>query len=331
MFTVNNSALLPRIIERTHLKLILRSPGLLIPRLEFFVAVLFGVMSFFWRTKSSPVWWIFLIFALLFGSMSDISFECHREKSMQVNCLIQDSRLFNLIQLAPKYFNNIKEAKLGSEEVTESSEEGGSSTHTEYYLRLMDNNDRLSDSIFRSTDSNRIESIKNQINSFINSQQSSLDASFTTKEIVRILDPVDLLITPLLIFGGFFSMLSIVKLYELYHRIVGHYFVFDKYAQKLEHTVKIFNWSLRSQCYQLSDITEVCLTKKITGTEEGKFSSYTLRLLLNSYQRSGSQKEILLLVRTDFFGNFSIENVSEIQKVISDFLSVNSTNKEMEN
>jgi hypothetical protein len=65
--------------------------------------------------------------------------------------------------------------------------------------------------------------------------------------------------------------------------------------------------------------------------EEGKLSSnYTLRLLLNSYKRSGSKKNILL-VKTDFWSNTSIENLSEIQKVVSDFLSVNSTNKEMEN
>jgi hypothetical protein len=261
---------------------------------------------------------------------------------MQVNCLIQDSRLFNLIQLAPKYFNNIKEAKLGSDEVTESTE-GDSSTHIEYYLRLMDNDDRLSDSIFRSTDSNRIESIKNQINSFINSQQSSLDDPFTTREVERTQNFADALIGYLFPFGvlsflfaGFyFSIWSIEKLGELctrlYTRIVGHYFVFDKYARKLDHTVKIFNWSLRSQCYPLSDITEVCLTKNITGTEKGKFSSnYTLRLLLNSYKRSGSKKNILL-VKTDFWSNTSTEKVSEIQKVISDFLSVKLTNKGMEN
>ena len=102
--------------------------------------------------------------------------------------------------------------------------------------------------------------------------------------------------------------------YGLYTSIIGHYFVFDKYTRKLEHTVKIFNWSLRSQCYQLSDITEVCLR------------SYTLRLLLNSYKKSGSQKDILL-IKTDFFSHLSIENLSEMQKVVSDFLSVNSTNK----
>jgi hypothetical protein len=240
---------------------------------------------------------------------------------MQVNCLIQDSRLFNLIQLTPKYFNNIKEAKLGSEEVTESSEDGSSSTHTEYYLRLMDNDDRLSDSVFRSTDSNRIESIKHQINSFINSQQSSLDAPFTTKEIERTLNLVDFLIYPLFVFGGVFSTLSILKLYELYNRIVGHYFVFDKYARKLDHTVKIFNWSLRSQCYPLSDITEVCLTKNITGTEKGKFSSnYTLRLLLNLYKRSGSQKDILLAASNYSIGNFSI--LSTQLYVIEEFLCI---------
>ena len=319
----NNSSFLPRIIERTHLKLILRSPGLWLSRPTSVLPLCLG-MSYLGGMYLGVV-------GHNVGYMSDISFECHREQSMQVNCLVQDSRLFNLIQLAPKYFNNIKEAKLGSEEVTESSEEGGSSTHTEYYLRLIDNDDKLSDSVFRSIDSNRIESIKYQINSFINSQQSSLDAPFTTKEIERTLNLADFLIYPLFGFGGVFSTLSILKLYELYNRIVGHYFVFDKYARKLEHTVKIFNWSLRSQCYQLFDITEVCLTKKIIHMEEGKLSSnYTLRLLLNSYKRSGSQKNILL-VKTDFWSNTSIENLSEIQKVVSDFLSVNSTNKEMEN
>jgi hypothetical protein len=261
------------------------------------------------------------------GYMSDISFACHREKSMQVNCLVQDSRLFNLIQLTPKYFNNIQVAKLGSEEVTKSTQEGGSFTYTEYYLRLMDNNDRLSDSIFRSTDSNRIESIKHQINSFINSQQSSLDDPFTTNELQRTLIITDLPILCLFVFGGFYLIWWLIwKPYELYNRIVGHYFVFDKYARKLEHTVKIFHWSLKSQCYQLSDITEVCLTKKITPMKEGEFSDYTLRLLLNSYKRSGSQKDILL-AKSDYL----IENLPEIQKVISDFLSVSSTNKEMEN
>jgi hypothetical protein len=257
--------------------------------------------------------------------MSDISFECHREKSMQVNCLVQDSRLFNLIQLAPKYFNNIKEAKLGAEEVTESTEEGYF-TYVEYYLRLMDNDDRLSDSIFRSTDSNinRIESIKNQINSFINSQQSSLDDPFTAGEVERILNDGDVLMAGLFLFGGSLSLWLLGKLFEgLYTRIIGHYFVFDKYTQKLEHTVKIFNWLLRSQCYQFSDITEVCLTIYT-------LRSYTLRLLLNSYKKSGSQKDILL-VKTDFFSYFSIEDLSEIQKVVSNFLSVNSTNKGMEN
>lgn len=315
----NDSLLLPRIIERTHLKLILRSPGLLLPIPTFFARDLFSlslVISLFWGTFLG-------IDGYKVGYMSDISFKCHREKSIQVNCLIQDSRLFNLIQLTPKYFNNIKEAKLGSEEVTESSEDGSSSTHTEYYLRLMDNDDRLSDSVFRSTDSNRIESIKHQINSFINSQQSSLDAPFTTKEIERTLNLADFLIYPLFVFGGVFSTLSILKLYELYNRIVGHYFVFDKYARKLEHTVKIFNCSLRSQCYQLFDITEVCLKEKIINTQ---YSDYTLRLLLNLYKRSGSQKDILLAA-----SNYSIGNLSVIQKVITNFLAVNLTNKEMEN
>ena len=219
MSTVNNeSLLLPRIIERTHLKLILRSPGLLLPRPASFVAVLFGVMSFFCSVMRVFSLWILLFilgivgylvgsFGYHVGYLSDISFECHREKSMQVNCLIQDSRLFNLIQLAPKYFNDIKEAKLGSEEITESSE-GGSSTHIEYYLGLMDNNDRLSDSIFRSTDSNRIESIKNQINSFINSQQSSLDDPFTTGEVERTQNFADALIGYLLLFGGFLVIIN---------------------------------------------------------------------------------------------------------------------------
>jgi len=306
----NDSLLLPRIIERTHLKLILRSPGLLLPIPTFFARDLFSlslVISLFWGTFLG-------IDGYKVGYMSDISFKCHREKSIQVNCLIQDSRLFNLIQLTPKYFNNIKEAKLGSEEGTDD---------TEYYLRLMDNDDRLSDSVFRSTDSNRIESIKHQINSFINSQQSSLDAPFTTKEIERTLNLADFLIYPLFVFGGVFSTLSILKLYELYNRIVGHYFVFDKYARKLEHTVKIFNWSLRSQCYQLFDITEVCLKEKIINTQ---YSDYTLRLLLNLYKRSGSQKDILLAA-----SNYSIGNLSVIQKVITNFLAVNLTNKEMEN
>ena len=315
MSTVNNdSLLLPRIIERTHLKLILRSPGLLLPRPESFVAVLFGAMSFFCREMHFFCQLILLGIGCLvshfgyhFGYLSDISFECHREKSMQVNCLIQDSRLFNLIQLAPKYFNNIKEAKLGSDEVTESTE-GDSSTHIEYYLRLMDNDDRLSDSIFRSTDSNRIESIKHQINSFINSQQSSLDDLFTTNELQRTLIITDFLLVLPFFFGvPFLALWLCWKMDELHNRIFSHYFVFDKYARKLDHTVKIFNWSLRSQCYPLSDITEVCLTKNITGTEKGKFSSnYTLRLLLNSYKRSGSKKNILL-VKTDFWSNTSTE------------------------
>jgi hypothetical protein len=164
----NNSLLLPRIIERTHLKLILRSPGLLLPIPTFFV--IFVRVSF---AAVASVGGMTLGIAGYFGGyLSDTSFECHREKSMQVNCLVQDSRLFNLIQLTPKYFNTIKEAKLVSEEVT-TSDDLSTSTDTEYQLRFMDNDDRLSDSVFRSTNSNRIESIKNQINSFINSQQSS--------------------------------------------------------------------------------------------------------------------------------------------------------------
>lgn len=320
----NNSSFLPSIIERTHLKLILRSPGLWLSRPTSVVLPLCLGMSSLGGMYLGVV-------GHNVGYMSDISFECHREQSMQVNCLVQDSRLFNLIQLAPKYFNNIKEAKLGSEEVTESSEEGGSSTHTEYYLRLIDNDDKLSDSVFRSIDSNRIESIKYQINSFINSQQSSLDAPFTTKEVERTSIITDFPIGLLVFFGvPFLGVWSFWKLDELHNRIFSHYFVFDKYARKLEHTVKIFNWSLRSQCYQLFDITEVCLTKKIIHMEGELSSNYTLRLLLNSYKRSGSQKNILL-VKTDFWSNTSIENLSEIQKVVSDFLSVNSTNKEMEN
>ncbi len=125
----NNSVFLPRIIERTHLKLILRSPGLSLPILQF-VLLLCLTMSLFGGI-------ILGIAGYVYGYFSDISFECHREKSMQVNCLVQDSRLFNLIQLTPTYFNNIKEAKLGSEEVTQSTQEGGSSTHTEYYLRFI--------------------------------------------------------------------------------------------------------------------------------------------------------------------------------------------------
>ena len=318
MSTVNNeSLLLPRIIERTHLKLILRSPGLSLPILQF-VLPLCLMMSLFGGT-------ILGIVGYEVGYMSDISFECHREKSMQVNCLVQDSRLFNLIQLTPTYFNNIKEAKLGSEEITESSEggssEGGSSTHIEYYLRLMDNDDRLSDSIFRSTDSNRIESIKHQINSFINSQQSSLDDLFTTNELQRTLIITDFLLVLPFFFGvPFLALWLCWKLDELHNRIFSHYFVFDKYARKLEHTVKIFHWSLKFQCYQLSDITEVCLKEKITSTKEGEFSDYTLRLLLNLYKRSGSQKDILLAQLAE--SNYSIENLSEIQKVIGDFLSV---------
>ncbi len=191
----------------------------------------------------------------------------------------------------------------------------------------MDNNDRLSDSVFRSTDSNRIESIKHQINSFINSQQSSLDDLFTTNELQRTLIITDFLIVLPFFFGVPFWVLWLSwKLEELRNRISSHYFVFDKYARKLEHTVKIFHWSLKSQCYQLSDITEVCLTKKITPMKEYEFTGYTLRLLLNSYKRSGSQKDILL-AESDYY----IENLPEIQKVISDFLSVKSTNKGMEN
>jgi len=330
----NNSSFLPRIIERTHLKLILRSPGLLLPIPTFFV--IFVRVSCLAVTSVGGM--ILGIVGYSVGYLNDTSFECHREKSMQVNCLVQDSRLFNLIQLEPKYFNNIKEAKLGSEEVTVSTENGRSFTYIEYYLRLMDNGDRLSDSVFQSTDSNRIESIKNQINSFINSQQSSLDDPFTTGEVERTLNDADVLISALFVWGGLLLIPWLLwKLCELYTAIIshliGHYFVFDKYAGKLDHTVKIFNWSLRSQCYQLSDITEVCLKEKITVTEGGKISNYTLRLLLNSYKRSGSQKNIWLvktdfwLVKTDFWHNTSIENLSEIQKVISNFLSVNSTNK----
>lgn len=304
----NNSSFLPRIIERTHLKLILRSPGLLLPIPTFFV--IFVKVSFLVVTSVGGM--ILGGVGYFGGYLGDTSFECHREKSMQVNCLIQNSRLFNLIQLTPKYFNTIKEAKLESEEVTTSSD----STDTEYQLRFMDNDDRLSDSVFRSFDSNRIESIKNQINSFINSQQSSLIITGKVEQPENIAEG---LIAPLFIWGGLFLIPWLLWLpYGLYTRIIGHYFVFDKYTRKLEHTVKIFNWPLRSQCYQLSDITEVYLT------------SYTLRLLLNSYKRSGSQENILL-VKTDPFRDFRIGNLSKIQKDISDFLSVNSTNKGMEN
>jgi type III secretory pathway component EscS len=310
MSTVKNtSSFLPRIIERTHLKLILRSPGIFLPVSTFFVIFVKVPCVVVTAVVGQT-----LGIVGAYGYLSDTSFECHREKSMQVNCLVQDSRLFNLIQLTPKYFNTIKEAELGSEEVTTSSD----SIDTEYQLRFMDNDNRLSDSVFRSTDSNRIESIKNQINSFINSQQSSL--VITEKVEQKLLNGADFLIGILFIFGvPLLFYWSLGKLLELYTRIIGHYFVFDKYTRKLEHTVKIFNWSLRSQCYPLSDIKEVCLTSYT-------LRSYTLRLLLTSYEKSGSQKDILL-VKTDIFSHFFIENLSEMQKVVSDFLLVASTNK----
>jgi hypothetical protein len=126
----------------------------------------------------------------------------------------------------------------------------------------------------------------------------------------------------------FFTPWLIYKLKELYTRIVCHYFVFDKYSQKLEHTVKIFNCPLNSKSYRISDITEVRLEESIGYDNEGNpLEYYTLRLLLNSYKRSGSQKDILLRKKR----KSSIGNLSEIQKVISDFLSVKSTNKGMEN
>jgi hypothetical protein len=92
--------------------------------------------------------------------------------------------------------------------------------------------------------------------------------------------------------------------------------------------LKIFNWSLNSKSYRLSDITEVRLKKSILYSQEGTPTYYyTLRLLLNSYKRSGSQKDILL--RKEH--KSSIGNLSEIQKIVSDFLSVKSTNEGMEN
>jgi hypothetical protein len=78
MFTVNAySFLQTRIIERTHLKLILRSPGLLLPIPTFGLPICLG-MSLFGGM-------ILGVVGYFVGYLSDTSFECHREKSMQVN------------------------------------------------------------------------------------------------------------------------------------------------------------------------------------------------------------------------------------------------------
>ena len=185
------------------------------------------------------------------------------------------SKLWHFIDtlLEPEYFNSIKEAKLGSKQVTTNSDEGGSSTHAEYYFRFVSHDNKISYSVFRSADSDRLALIKHQINSFIKSQQSSL---VITEEIGRIPNEIETIFISFAFLGTVFGLPTLVVLLavsdndRIVNRIVSNYFVFDKYSQKLEHTVKIFNWSFQF-------ILTICLVVNVINS----FGAYLPRLPQN--------------------------------------------------